>query len=117
MEWALVVFLNDINKGYNGENLEKEELDGFNYALIEKQNLKSELYENAKKYYEELLQTSDRESLLPKDHNIIDVKCGEMRRKLNIDKNKIDEFLNKNNITTNGFFNAVFRFVLSKYDY
>lgn len=114
---SLVVFINDINKAYNGENLESEVLDGFKYALLEKQNMKSELYENAKKYYEDLLQGADRDSLLPKDHNSIDVKCGELRRKLNIDKNKIDEFINKNNITANGFFNAVFAFVLSKYIY
>ena len=114
---SLLVLLSDIDKAYNDDKLNQEELDGFNYALIEKQNLKTDLYENAKKYFEDLLATADRESLLPKDHNSIDIKCNEIRKKLNIDKSKIDEFLEKNNITANAFFNAVFGFVLSKYDY
>ena len=115
---SIVILLNDIEKAYKGIKLEKESFTGFDYALEEQKLLKTESYKNAKKYYEELLAGVDTESLIPKDSIGIEEKvASSFNQKLNLSKSEVEEFCNKYNITLNAFFNAVFGFTLSKYNY
>ena len=115
---SLVILLNDIEKAYNGIKLEKEKFTGFNYALEEQKLLKTETYENAKKYYETLLDGADTESLIPKDNTGIEENiASNVVQKVNLDKGEIEKFCNEHEITLNTFFNAVFGFTLSKYNY
>lgn len=115
---SLVILLNDIEKAYKGIKLEKEKFTGFNYALEEQKLLKTDAYELAKKYYETLLTGADTESLIPKDNIGIDEKiASNIIQKVNINKAEIEKFCNEQGITLNSFFNAVFGFTLSKYNY
>ena len=115
---SLVILLNDIEKAYKGIKLEKEKYTGFNYALEEQKLLKTDAYDKAKKYYETLLDGADTESLIPKDNTGITEKlASNINQKLNLNKSEIEKFCSTNNITLNAFFNAVFGFTLSKYNY
>ncbi len=115
---SLVILLNDIEKAYKGIKLEKEKFTGFNYALEEQKLLKTDTYESAKKYYETLLEGADTESLIPKDNTGIEEKlASNLVQKVNLNKSEIEKFCNEQGITLNSFFNAVFGFTLSKYNY
>ena len=115
---SLVILLNDIEKAYKGIKLEKEKFTGFNYALEEQELLKTDKYEKAKKYYEVLLESADTESLIPKDNTGVEEKtASNIIQKLNLNKIEIEKFCNEKGITLNAFFNAVFGFTLSKYNY
>ena len=115
---SLVILLNDIEKAYKGIKLEKEKFSGFNYAVEEEKLLKTDAFEKSKKYYEILLDGADTESLIPKDNLGIDEKkASNLMQKLNLDKDEIEKFCNEHGITLNSFFNAVFGFTLSKYNY
>ena len=115
---SLVILLNDIEKAYKGMKLEKEKFTGFNYAIEEQKELKTDTYDKAKKYYETLLEGADTESLIPKDNTGVSEKvASNLTQKLNLNKAEIEKFCNDNNISLNAFFNAVFGFTLSKYNY
>ena len=115
---SLVILLKDIEKAYKGIKLEKEKFTGFNYAIEEQKLLKTDSYEKAKKYYEILLDGADTESLIPKDNTGITYNAASnLTQKLNLNKESIEKFCNEHNITLNAFFNAVFGFTLSKYNY
>ena len=115
---SLVILLNDIEKAYKGIKVEKEKFTGFNYALEEQKLLKTDAHEKAKKYYETLLDGADIESLIPKDNTGIDEKtASNLIQKINLNKSEIEKFCSENSITLNSFFNAVFGFTLSKYNY
>ena len=115
---SLVILLKDIEKAYKGIKIEKEKFTGFNYALEERKLLKTDSYNKSKEYYENLLSGADTESLIPKDNTGIENKtASNLTQKLNIDKDTIEQFCNEHGLTLNAFFNAVFGFVLSKYNY
>lgn len=115
---SLVILLNDIEKAYKGIKLDKEKFTGFNYALEEQRLLKTDAYEKAKKYYETLLDSADTESLIPKDNTGVEEKiASNLVQKVNLNKSEIEKFCASNGITLNSFFNAVFGFTLSKYNY
>lgn len=117
---SLVILMNDIDKAYRGEKIDAETFDGFAYALNEEKLLKTDSLKNAKEYYDNLLKGVDAESLLPKDDTGItecDLVASKVTRRINIDRHAVEDFCSKNNISANSFFNAVFGFVLSKYDY
>ena len=115
---SLVILIRDIEKAYKGIKVDKEKFTGFNYALEEQRLLKTESYNKAKKYYETLLDGADTESLIPKDYTgVVEKKASNLTQKLNLNKTEIEKFCSEHNITLNAFFNAVFGFTLSKYNY
>ena len=115
---SLVIFLKDIENAYKGKKLEKEKFTGFSYAEEERRLLKTPAYEKAKKYYEDLLDKVDTDSKLPSDDTgRTEKKAANLSKYLNLDKGVIEKFCNDNSISFNAFFNAVFGFTFSKYNY
>lgn len=115
---SLVILLKDIEKAYDGKKLEKEKFTGFSYAEEERRLLKTPAYDKAKKYYEDLLNKADTDAKLPNDETgRTEKKVANITKGLNLDKNIVEKFCNEKNISLNAFFNAVFGFTLSKYNY
>lgn len=114
---SLNIFLKDIENAYVGKKVEKEQFTGFSYALEEKKLIDSPAYEKAKEYYDGLLKGADKECLLPKDDTDGVAKASHASRKLSINKSEVEDFCKNHGVSLNAFFNAVFGFVLSKYDY
>jgi len=113
-----VVILQDIGNALEGKEIEPEALNGFDVALKEKEELKSEKYEKAKSFYTNLLKDLDGEYVIKKD-----LKVKEFSRLrsddfiLDIDASAIKKFVDDNKLTLNAYFNFAFAFTLSKYLY
>ena len=112
------IILNDINRAYADEELEKETFSGFELALEEMDKRNSKQYENAKSYYSDLLKDAEDGYLLKKD-----LKTKEESRLhvediySSLDVEKLKAFASKNNLTLNAITNFVFGFALSKFVY
>ena len=112
------VILEDLSKAYKGEELQKEEFTGFEVALEEQDNLASEKLDEAKKYYHEVLKDIDGDYLLKKDLKTKkESKLLSTDYFLNIDNDKLDNFIKNNKLTNNAYFNFAFGFTLSKFIY
>ena len=112
------IILNDINRAYAGEEIEKETFSGFELALEEKDKRESKQYDAAKEYYSSLLKDAE-DGYLPKK----DLKTKE-ESKLHVndiyaslDVKKMKDFASKNGLTLNAITNFVFGFALSKFVY
>ncbi len=112
------ILLNDINKAYSGEKLEKETFTGYELALEENDKRNSKAYENAKEYYATLLKDVEDGYLMKKDLKTEEVaKLHVEDIYSNIDVKAIKEFASKNNLTLNAITNFVFGFTFSKFIY
>ena len=113
-----VIILNDINKAYAGEQLEKESFSGFELALEEADKRASKQYEEAKNYYTSLLKEVEDGYLLKKDlktKEVAKLHVGDIYSSLDVEK--IKAFASKNGLTLNAITNFVFGFALSKFIY
>ena len=112
------IILTDINRAYEGEQLEKETFSGFELALEENDKRQSKQYETAKEYYSELLKDAEDGYLLKKD-----LKTKEQSRLhvddiySSLDVNQLKAFVEKNGLTLNAMTNFAFGFTLSKFVY
>ena len=112
------IFLNDLNKAYLGEELVKEEFTGFEVALKEKEDLASDKLTKAKEYYHDVLKDIDGEYIMKKDLKVEkESKLASIDYLLNLDSNKVKEFIKTNKLTNNALFNFAFGFTLSKFIY
>lgn len=112
------IILNDINKLYAGEKIEKESFSGFELALEEQDKRASKKYQDAKEYYANLLKDAEDGYILKKDLKV------EEKPRLHVediyasnDVDKIKDFAKKNNLTLNAIANFVFGFTFSKFIY
>ncbi|SFD03730.1 non-ribosomal peptide synthetase [Butyrivibrio sp. YAB3001] len=114
---STVLLIDNINKLYNREDAEPETYSGFDVALDEEDERKSPQYAIAKDYYERLLSNVDRD-MLPKGDSRSGVEkagfCKVVSSKL--DQRVISTWCKKNKVKKSAFYNAVFSFVLAKYD-
>lgn len=113
-----VIILNDINKAYTGEELEKEEFTGFELALEEQDKRASKQYEEAKNYYSSLLKDVEEGYLLKKDLKTKEeakLHVDDIYSSLDVDE--IKSFASKNGLTLNVITNFVFGFTFSKFIY
>ena len=112
------VILNDINKAYQGEEIQKEEFTGFEVALKEREDLASDKLNKAKEYYKNVLKDIDGEYLLKKDLKTSkESKLKSIDYSLNIDIDKLKTFVKDNKLTFNAYFNFAFAFAFSKFIY
>ena len=112
------IFLSDLSKAYEGEQLAKEEFTGFEVALKEKEDLASDKLQKAKDYYHEVLKDIDGEYLLKKDLKVNkESKLASIDYNLKLDSKKVDEFVKDNKLTNNALFNFAFGYTLSKFIY
>ena len=113
-----LIILNDINKAYEGEVLEKESFTGFELALEEKDKRDSKAYLEAKEYYTSLLKDVEDGYILKKDLKTKDkakLHVDDIYSSLNVDD--IKSFAKKNGLTLNAITNFVFGFTFSKFIY
>ena len=112
------IILSDLNKAFLGMELEKEEYTGFEVAIKEEKNLKTDKLAKAKEFYQNVLKDIDGEYLIKKD-----LKTSEISRLksidyiIDLDESKLKVFIENNKLTNNAYFNFAFAFTLSKYLY
>ena len=112
------IILNDLNKAYSNEELAKETYTGFEVALKERNDLKTEKLEKAKAFYQGVLKDVDGEYVLKKDLKVKkESKLQSIDYILFIDNEKVKKFVSENKLTNNALFNFAFAFTLSKFLY
>lgn len=112
------VILQDIGRAYVGEAVDPEMMNGYEVALKEREELKSDKFEKAKAFYEKLLGDLDGEYVVKKDLKI--AKDSKLKSKdfiLDLNADKLKSFVEGAKLTMNGYFNFAFAFTLSKYLY
>ena len=111
------VIIEDINSFYDGKAVETETYTGFEAALNEEKARKTEAYTKAKKYYDSVFNGCDTEFLPVKDKNEPLPSVGRCELECDLPIESVKKYCDDNNITLNAFFNGVFGFVLSRYNY
>ena len=114
---SLAVLLEDIDKAYRGEELEKEKRDGFQIAMKELRDATPEELAKQKAHYASFLEGVDCVALPRKEYDLPkEEQPKEADIVLSVKKEKIKAYLQQNNLGLNGFFNAVFAYALAKWD-
>ncbi len=111
------VMIEDINTAYGGGILQTETYTGFEAALAEEKARQSDAYDKAQEYYDILFSGVDSDFLPSSDVNGKEPSSNQFRIPSTLDITAIKNFCEKNGVTLNAFFNAVFAFVLAKYNY
>ncbi|MCQ2551130.1 MAG: amino acid adenylation domain-containing protein [Clostridia bacterium] len=106
------ILLEDINRAYAGETIEKENYTGFEVALDEEAARKGPAYAKAKEYYDSIFTGCEPDCLPPKAPEV-NKKCTKTFTKSS--NLKVDQFIKEKGLTENAFFNAAFGYVLHHY--
>ncbi len=111
------IFMEDLNRAYEGQVPEKETYTGFEAALEEEKLLKTEAFTRAKTYFDTLLGSADFDMLPDGDILRADaaVSSAVLDRPSGLSPEKIRDFCRDTGVTENAFFNAAFAFVLSRF--
>ena len=109
---SLSVLLSDIAAAYNGETVSAESFTGFDVAAEEAQRRKSDEFDEAKKYWADLLEGAETDHLPLPDKNDDAPSKGRSKRFLNIYEDAVLALCKKEKISENVFFNAVFAYML-----
>lgn len=113
---SLAVFLNQINRAYNGETIDTESFSANDYALEEQERLASDEYEAAKSYYQKSFEGIDTDSSLFTDKNDREAVAKELVYPFEyVNKPALKEFASRCGVSLNTVFNGAFSYVLSKY--
>lgn len=113
---SLAILTKDIERAYGGDTLEKESYTGFEYALSEENLRNSDQFEQAKSYYHTLLQGCDTNMLPPFAPETDPDASIDLHYTMKNDVQQIKAFCQQHKLTLNAFFNAVFGFVLCKFN-
>ncbi len=112
------IILSDIDKAYKGEELTPETYSGYEVALQEKEDLASDKLAKAKEFYNQVLKDVDGEFTMKKDLKVKEEsKLKSVDFILDLDNDKVSNFVDKNKLTNNALFNFAFGFTLSKFIY
>ena len=100
------VFMNDLKRAYEGEILEKESYQAYDFALYEQEGLNNtEKIQKAESWYDELLAGANTISLpsylVPDGVDFANIE-------VSLPSHQIDNFCAVNNITVNSFMHAAF---------
>lgn len=112
---SLDVLLYDINRAYEGEELEKEKYTEYEFALDEVKLREGESYKEAQKYYANLLVGRDVDSVLVNDVNLTGVGKKGFTFSTKIDTNKVEKYIKDNKTTINSLWVASIGYALAKY--
>ncbi|MEG0503850.1 MAG: amino acid adenylation domain-containing protein, partial [Raoultibacter sp.] len=113
---SLGIFINEVNRAYEGEALEQETYSGFEVALDEARLREEENYQRAHDYYRQLLQGCETEFLPAKDGQGGQPTTGNVRFSTP-GARAVKEYCELHNVTMNAFFTAAFGFLVGKYVY
>ncbi len=115
---SLGIILNDINRAYSGDILEKEEYTSYDLALDNRDALKSDAYKNAEKYYQSVFENKGGSiSFYPDKTGPVPTAEMYHREVTEISVQQVKDFCKKHGITENVFFIAVFGLTLGKYNF
>ena len=113
---SFAVLAHDINTAYSGGEVLPETYTGFDCASDEEKLRQTEKYESARAYYEKLLSGAEPEMLPEGDVSGEAPSLGYFSVDTDITGAEVSVFCRKNNVKKTPFFNAVFAFVLGKYN-
>ena len=112
---SLDSIMNDIDEIYKGNEIEKEKYSEFELALDEERLHNKEGYNDAKAYYDRLLEGRDTDCLLVNDINESNNKKGDISIDIKIDKDKLNSFIKDNKVTINGLWISSIGLALAKF--
>ncbi|WP_410319770.1 amino acid adenylation domain-containing protein [Methanobrevibacter sp.] len=112
---SLNILFDEIAKIYDEKDYVLEELDGFEYSLNEIKTQQSSLYEEAKLFFANKIKEFDSATLIPQDINGDESEGKAAVEDIFIDKESVDEFCLKSNISQNNLFLAATSFVINKF--
>ena len=110
------IILQDINSAYEGEKIVRETYTGYEAALVEQKLRETDRYARARAYYKGLLADADPDMLPEGDVRADAASSGSFEIPSGLDLARISRFCSEHGLSENAFFNAVFAFVLSKYN-
>lgn len=115
---SFVILLEDIEKAYRGEKVEKEEYTAFEYALDEIDERKSAKYSEAKEYYDSVFSSLDTTDYLPSSDVSGSGKGGFSEYSLtsSLTGKEVEEWCRAFGVSEAALFNTAFGYTLSRYN-
>ena len=114
---SAAVLLQDICDAYDGKMPEKETYTGFETALHEEKLRRSDRYEKAKAYYDAIFRGCDSDCLPKADRHGDHESSGFLTIATETSIAPIKAWCEKHGTTENAFFNAVFGYTVSRYNF
>lgn len=109
------ILMQDINAAYGGSEIPQETYTGYEAALDEQEQRKTERYERAKAYFDKLLAEAETDMLSEGNVNGEQASTGSFRIPSGIAASQVRDFCKENDLTENALLNAAFAFVLGRY--
>ena len=113
---TLKVMLGDIEKAYNGESLEPEELTMIEVARAEAEMRQTRAFDEGKQWYAQHFDCSDCYTPLLPDLEEPEHTEASLVRTLTTEMARVDAFCKDNGIFKSNFFTTVYSFLLAKYN-
>ncbi|MCI8483897.1 MAG: amino acid adenylation domain-containing protein [Lachnospiraceae bacterium] len=111
------IFIQDMNRAYSGDSLNREQFSGYEAALVEQKALEGPEYQQAKEYYDSIFSGCDTDFLPSKDRKEELPGLGMYRKEVEVDKKALEDFCTENQITMNALFTGAFGFLTGRYVY
>ena len=113
---SMQLLLHDIEKAYNNEAIEPEDITMMQIALDEAEKRKLPEFEQAKQWYATTFDCGDTLTQLMPDRYETKHSEASLLHILETKMSRIDEFCNANGIFRSNFFTAAFSFLLAKFN-
>ena len=110
------LMLADIEKAYNGEPLEPEQLTMAQLAVAEEEQRQTSVFEEDKKWYAENFDCGDCYSPLLPDRDDKQFVDAILTRTMSVDKDRVDAFCKANGVFRSSVFTAAYAYLLAKYN-
>ncbi len=112
---SMSILISDINAAYEGKELQPESYTGFEVALDEQKLRSTTQLDRAKEYYDKLLAEAEPEMLPDGDVFGATESSDTLFAESRLDLGDIEDFIGKNSLSKNAFYNAAFAYVLSRF--
>ena len=110
------IMLADIEKAYNGEPIEAEQLTMAQLAISEAEQRQTSAFEEDKKWYAENFDCGDCYSPLLPDRDDKQFVDALLTRTMAVDMDRVDAFCKANGIFRSSVFTAAYSYLLAKYN-
>ena len=110
------IMLADIEKAYNGEPLEAEQLTMAQLAVEEEKQRQTSAFEEDKKWYAENFDCGDCYSPLLPDRDDKQFVDALLTRTMAVDMDRVDAFCKANGVFRSSVFTAAYSYLLAKYN-
>ena len=110
------IMLADIEKAYNGESLEAEQLTLAQLAVAEEEVRQTSAFEEDKKWYAENFDCGDCYSPLLPDRDDKQFVDALLTRTMAVDMDRVDTFCKTNGVFRSSIFTAAYAYLLAKYN-